>query len=77
MDNFTKKHLKIAKDINEINVGDEVKYEHPEKKREQSMIFLGKNVEGKYILHQPGESYIYDICLMESDLLKKAKLNPV
>ncbi len=41
------------------------------------MIFLGKNVEGKYILHQPGESYIYDICLMQSDLLKKAKLNPV
>jgi hypothetical protein len=33
VDNFTKKHLKIAKDINEINVGDEVKFEHPEKKR--------------------------------------------
>lgn len=53
-DTFTKKHCKQPKSINEINVGDEVVYEHPIKKKEQNMIFLGKNVEGKYILHTPG-----------------------
>lgn len=38
------------------------------------MIFLGKNVEGKYILHIPGEPYIYDICVLEIELIKKGKL---
>ena len=27
-------------------------------------IFMGKNTEGKYVLHMPGESYIYDIAIM-------------
>lgn len=53
-DAFIKKHCKQPKSINEINVGDEVVYEHPTKMKEQNMIFLGKNVEGKYILHTPG-----------------------
>lgn len=77
VDAFCKKHKKIPKDISEINVGDEVKFEHPTRGKEQSMIFLGKNVEGKYILHILGESYIYDICVMESELMKKAKYCPV
>ena len=54
VENFTKKQIKIPKDITEINVGDEVKYEHPSKGRDQTMIFLGKNVEGTSILHSPG-----------------------
>jgi hypothetical protein len=40
------------------------------------MIFLGKNVEGKYILHTPGDSYIYDICVLEFDLMKKGIYKP-
>lgn len=35
---------------------------------------MGKNVEGKYILHFQYESYTNDMCLLESQLLKKCKL---
>ena len=60
--------------ITEINVGDEIRFEHSIKKAEVGMVFLGKNVEGKYILHVPGEPYIFDICVLESELCKKGKL---
>ena len=36
---------------------------------------MGKSTEGKYILHFSGESYTHDLCLLESQLLKKCKLN--
>ena len=35
---------------------------------------MGKNIEGKYILHFPGESYIYDICILENELHKHGEL---
>ena len=35
---------------------------------------MGKNAEGKYILHFNQESYTNDLCLLESQLLKKCKL---
>ena len=50
--------------ITEITVGDEIRFEHSIKKAEVGMVFLGKNVEGKYILHVPGEPYIFDICVL-------------
>lgn len=72
---FEKAFLRNApQSIMEINVGDEIKFEHPTRKMELNMIFMGKNVEGKYILHIPGEPYIYDICVLENELLKKGKL---
>lgn len=38
------------------------------------MVIMGKNIEGKYILHVPGQSYIYDICVLENELFTKGKL---
>ena len=35
---------------------------------------MGKNVEGKFILHFPGQSYIYDICILEKELQKCCEL---
>lgn len=51
--------------ILEINVGDEIILEHPCKKIDTKMVFIGKNIEGKFILHEPGESYLDDICIVE------------
>ena len=41
---------------------------------EKQAIFMGKNTEGKYVIHFPGESYIYDVCLMEKELFNKGSI---
>lgn len=69
-----KSKCKVPRDISEISVGDFVKYENQITKSPQTMVVMGKNVEGKYILHIPGESYIYDICVLENQLFKKGSL---
>ncbi len=56
--------MKNYTNINEMNVGDTIKYENPITKIRKEAVFMGKNIEGKYILHFPGESYIYDICIL-------------
>jgi hypothetical protein len=35
---------------------------------------MGKNTEGKYVLHTPGESYIYDFAVFEEELYKKGSI---
>lgn len=80
---FRKVYGKVPKDISEINLGDELVYTDTVKgvKVEKNMLFMGKDSEGKIILHMPGESYIYDISLIEATMNKKCVLarskNPV
>ena len=35
---------------------------------------MGKNIQGKYILHFPKESYSLDECIVESDVIKYCKI---
>ena len=64
---FKKSHVKIPKDISEINVGDEIIYQKTINgaKADKTVMYMGKNTEGKSVLHMPGESYIYDMAIME------------
>jgi len=49
---FRKSHFKVAKDMAEVNVGDYIKYIEKDNS-EKNAIYMGKNIEGKYILHFP------------------------
>lgn len=73
-DIFLKAHKKVPKDATEANLGDYLLYEDG-KEESKTAVFMGKNTEGKYILHFVGELYTNDVCLIESDLLKYCKLS--
>lgn len=70
---FEKNHQKHPRDVTEVNLGDKLTYLDPSQ-NPHTVIFMGKNTEGKYILHFNGESYSNDLCLMEAELLKHCKL---
>lgn len=73
---FQKNHQKSPKDPTEVNSGDILTYSDSNNK-EHKVVFMGKSTEGKYILHFIGESYSNDICLMDSEMIKKCKLSGV
>lgn len=59
------KYLTIPRSIKEANLGDVLVYEDAANKIEKEVVFFNKTVEGKYIVHFIGESYINDLCLSD------------
>ena len=72
-DVFLKNHQKTPTTVTEVNLGDSLVYRDKIKGHKKA-IFLGKNIEGKFMLHFDGEPYSNDICLLEHELVKKCKL---
>lgn len=57
IEQFKRQHQRPPKDIMDINVGDQFVYQGTTSggnKMEKNAIFMGKNTEGKYVLHFPG-----------------------
>ena len=50
---FKKNHQRIPKEIVEVNVGDQLCYSETINgiKGDKNYVFMGKNTEGKYVLH--------------------------
>lgn len=48
---FTKRHLRVARTIADINVGDSLKYTDAETGQIRCAILLGRTKEGKYMIH--------------------------
>ena len=52
-DLFLKAHHKNPRDVTEVNLGDTLIYVNS-RSEERSVVFMGKSIEGKYILHFNG-----------------------
>jgi hypothetical protein len=76
VEQFKRNHQRIPKEILDINMGDTLCYSDSINgaKMQKNYIFMGKNTEGKYVLHSPNEPYIYDIAVLEQDLYKKGSI---
>lgn len=57
---FKKNHCKIAQSIMDLNLGDEIKYDHSQNNELKKAIYMGQTLNGKEIIHFKGSSHIYD-----------------